>query len=155
MSVEQTEHLLYSKQMGSLGEHSEQGEFVFCRLIHFQSLKCLQFWNKMLTRTLAMMKFGRHGSKTEWNYWVWCDAFGGLCDCFFPAAASKFRLQYEWYMCCIVFGRNSLFRYPCPLGIKRKHPSLLMVGVGSDDMTGRNREQYFSRFICCVCWVAF
>lgn len=80
--------------MESLGECSEQRDFVFCRrLMHFQSLKYLRFWNKSLGKdacpwwSLANM-FQRWSETTEFGVMRLV-----LCDCFFPTTGPKSLLQ--------------------------------------------------------------
>lgn len=124
--------------MGSPGEYRERGDFVLCRrFMHFQSSKCLQFWIKMLTRTIAMMKFGRHGSKdgVKLLSLVWCAWW--LVWLFLSSHRLKVRLQYEWYMCCIIFGRNWLFRHPCPPWNEGKKPPVCWWQMGLVQMTSQ------------------
>lgn len=134
MSVTEQSYCIDSKW--KVWESAVSKETVFCRrLMHFQSLKYLQFWNKSLGKdacpwwSLANM-FQRWSETTEFGVMHLV-----LCDCFFPTIGPKSLLQYVCYKYWIAFGRNWLFRNLCPPWEKKKNLSLLMVGLSS----GRKR----------------
>ena len=95
-----------------------------------------------LTRTLAMMKFGRQLWSKSWGETTKLGMmhFMACVRVYFQPQAQSPGSSTTGTCAANFWGGTDSSGICVPLGTKRKHPSLLMVVASSDDITGRNRE---------------